>query len=316
MYEFRNRALAPVIVAVFALHFIARRAAPTNGDAGQSAPGRTLRASPLLFVAGALLAVPIVSYLKSQVGVSIFWDRYFLPASIAWAILLAHVVATLAASRGEVTPPDTARPAGRPLRVLLALGWGAVYALLLVYPLRWARAAVFPAVAGAPMLPDAAAAVPADVPIVVEWVHSYLPATHYALPGSRERGARIAARRGDSPRHVGLERRLLFVLDSAVALDPRSEHSEIVDFRMLGRRREYYDDPGIVTVQELLCTHDRFAVLDVARSRWYEQRIRDDPAFESRVVYRHSIMELVLVRRVAPLAGALAELCGHDRHPA
>jgi hypothetical protein len=107
-------------------------------------------------------------------------------------------------------------------------------------------------------------------------------------------------------------RRLLYVLDSVVALDPRSDRSEIVDDRMFGRRREYYGDPGIVTVQEVLCTYDRFAVLNVARSRWYEQRVRDDPAFESRVVYHAGGMELVLVRRVAPLAGTLAELCTGD----
>lgn len=263
MYRFRSPVLTAAVIVLAWLLW--RRRSELPRERWRAA----WRERPLLPVAAALLLVPVGAFLLSLVGPSVFLDRYFLPASLGWAVLLAHGTRALAAAR----PAPAAGPTRGGWR------WAALAAALLLFPVGWAATRESDPLPGAGLggLPPAAV----GLPIVVERAHDYLPAAHYARPGHREAARRIAARRGETDGHIGLWGPVLFPLDSAVAFDTASPLAALTEMRLLAARRAVYGDPGVVDAAAVLCGRDRFLVLDDERYRWWEERVAPDPGVTS-----------------------------------
>jgi hypothetical protein len=224
----------------------------------------------MLYVAFALIAVVPVVFLFSRITVSLFLDRYFLPAAIGWCIILADL-----ATRAYETTRSPAVEAW-PVR----FGWGALLALLLVYPVYRAVSADRIPKPGSELNGITVAGKPVTaLPIAVESALLFLPLIHYAPSDN-------------SP--------YFFVVDWEAALDSHSSPSATIETKgMRVFRRQGFFAEHIVEGTTFLCEHPLFAVLDGAHYQWAERRVLNDSAFVSHVAGGFRTMHDTVTVRIA-----------------
>ena len=242
-YLFGISPLPLVILLTLALSYVARRASPDASSPAESSPGR----DSMLVLAYALFSVPLVAFIVSRTVTPLFLPRYFIPAAIGWAIVIAHLAA----------PAE--RPAGAVARRAIVVGWALAFAILVLKPVAAAiavRRSERPGLAVEQVVPP-------DVPVVVDGAIDFLPFAHY------------------SPHPGGY----YYILDWPTALDPRAELEATVDYKVMDAwRRNGLLSARIVQGETFLRDHDRFVVIDDKPYGWYEHAVRDDPAYTSRVI--------------------------------
>jgi hypothetical protein len=235
----------------------------------------------LVHIAYALIAVVPLVFVFSRVAVSLFLDRYLLPAGFGCSILLAELVTRLRTRSSSRSGWTT----------IARVGFAILAAVLLANPLY--RAVTFHVV------PRPGAAVEAmqvngepvtDLPIAVESNLAFLPLVYYA-PQRRAT--------------------YFFVVDSEVAKDPRNilgapmENKAMQVFRQQG-----YFSKQIVDGADFLCANARFAVIDDRHHMWTEQRVLSDSAFATIAIGTFSTMhDSYIVRAVTRRADRIPAGC-------
>jgi hypothetical protein len=266
-YQFGLELLPFVLFAIVALVALGRAidGEPARASATGDSLIQTGREDALL-VAFALLAVPFATFLVSRLGTSVFVDRYLLPSIIAWTIILAHVT--------ELITGDTVPRGG-----VLRLAWGALIAVLIVYPQFKAKQFI-PQVRPGEGLERVAAS---GTPVVVEQARDLLPLLRYSkLP----------------------DEAFLYPLDWDLALDPTAPAAGVPNFKVFRDLRDTGFLPrNVLDGRQILCKQSRFYVVHDLESAWLSHRIATDSAYVMREVGRDGDRPIILVERrpeVAP----------------
>jgi hypothetical protein len=280
----------PLLPALFlAILFLAALEDSRSGPAvPQSSPTAVeSHRLALLHLGYALIAVVPLVFAFSRVAVSLFLDRYLLPAGLGMTVVLADFVSRIC----------TRAPTDRTELIATRFGFGAIAVVFILFPIY--RAITFQTIprpgvqlgtmtfSGRPVT---------DLPVAVEANLEYLPLVYYAQPGA-------------SP--------YFFILDWETAIDPHSDiGAPMANKAMQVFRRQHYYADGIVESATFLCAHDRFAVIDGPRHLWLERRVLNDTAFSSTVVGTLSTMhDAYTVRVVERRPGRLPRECAAGNAP-
>jgi hypothetical protein len=253
--------LLPIIVLVVVIGGVLQ---PTTETA--SAPKWDAQRSPeriaLIILAGALLTIPLASFVVSRVVLSIFYDRYFVPSVIAWAIVLAEIVTAVTRAR-----PVSAN--GNPIREI-GSGSAALCLGLVLFPLFFALTRP-----RMPMPGEALAEMGLQgIPVVAESPLEFLPGHHYSA-------------------QTGIE--YYYVLDWPAAL--AGARNATVDYKMMRAVNRTRGVERVVDAAQFLCLHPRFVVLDRTDMQWYELRLRDHPSMATQRLGEVGGMEVILVEQ-------------------
>ena len=253
-----------------------------RGDSGPSRSGSQMDDS-MLIVGFALLGVPLVVYLMSHLGPSIFHERYLIPASLGLIPFVAHLAWW---SSGGASHPGLDR-----IRVTipkLAIG-AACTGLVMVIAFRPVFAARHLPSQERPGT-DVEAVVPPDITVVVESALDFLPLRHYQ-------------RRNDLT--------YTFPMDWASALAPHSWLGATVEYKIL----ETWRRVGLLSAAELSgtqvpCAGRPFVVLHSGRYSWYADRIAGDSAFNIQTLGPSpSTFERGTILLITPRAAVTPVMC-------
>jgi hypothetical protein len=257
VYQFRIALLPLVVLAVVFLSAWQTRGGAGAPDAAVSAmavPDAPSRRRAMVLLAGALMLVPVGVFVISRLVTAVFLDRYLLPSTFGWAIVIAYLVRVLGrresahGSRSGVAP------------------WVTLCGLLAAYPVYLAARAHPGARPG-----DQAAAILRDslggarMPVAVEEALQFLPLEYYAR---------------------GTPQEYRFVLDWDSALDPRSHLAATMQYKgmRIYRRVGYLDPHEVEDARSFLCREEPFVVADNAHYGWVDRRITSSEQFITRVL--------------------------------
>ena len=256
-YQFGIAVLPAVVLAIVLLSAMNR-----NGEWGvrgrtETADGGAAslaKAHAMLLLAAALMAVPLGVFVISRTVTAVFLDRYLLPSTFGWAIVLAYLVRALTAEE----------PSRRWWDIV---PWAALCASLVLYPIYFAARAnptERPGVVISTIVRDSLGGV--RLPVAVEEALQFLPLEYYG------RGTP----QGD----------FRFVLDWDSALDPRSHLAATMQFKgmRIYRRVGYLDPHEVEDARSFLCREAPFLVADNAHFGWVDRRITSSPHFDTRVL--------------------------------
>ena len=203
---------------------------------------------PLLLLGGALVGVPLVAFLVSQRGTSIFVDRYLIAVVIGMSFLLCQLISWISTALGEYR---SLRFAQRLVPVVL--GVVLVLVAAVQFPSHWSLPARDQNVELVRMLP-------AGVPIVVEAPDLF----DQILAYHREPGHDFR-----------------FLLDWENANAPGSLPGEVSGYHeMENWRKVGYFSGSIDDARPFLEGTPAFAVIHSPQLLFFERRILRDPAFE------------------------------------
>jgi hypothetical protein len=239
-----------IVIATVLLRRIRSRL-PGNATASGQLRNESLQIDGLIIVGLCLLGVPIVAFLASHLGPSIFASQYFIPASLGVAPSIAYVVLwTSGRSEREIWADDL--PARRqPIR---SLGWLALLGFAAAIPAVVYRVAPR---RGRPGSEVEAVAPPHSI-VVVDNAEHLLPILHYQ-------------RRSDIT--------YVFPMDSATAYSA-DELGAATDYNLAAIwEHEGYLSGSTLSGAKIPCTKAEFMVLTSRRLAWFDVRIRFDSAF-------------------------------------
>ena len=212
----------------FAMHLQERSEAKTMID------NRDSEAS-LLTLTYMLLALPVFVWIVSRLVKPIFYDRYMVPSTFGWSILLACTAARLLP---EVRSRERAAGSSEVPKLVSWILLLLLVAGLLAYPLLYARSywpEKFPGVE------DTRVGYP-DLPIVVQESHDFMMRVHYSPHRSR----------------------YFFILDWPTALSPASGIFGPEEYKQIQAMGRNYPElqRQILESEAFLAKHTRFLVLD------------------------------------------------------
>jgi hypothetical protein len=241
-----NLPLALILIVGFAL--LNRR--PSTGRAlrPQTPPQEAL----LVLSSILIVFVPVVAWGFSRLFRSLFWDRYMIPSTFGWAIVL-----TFLCERLSISADDASESAQKPGMIALT-GRRTVPRLLL------ASFLAFPILYGwmHPSMPRPnAERLPPDLaglPVVLDTPQAYLPRVHY----------------------LGTNSNYYFILDWEAAIDPKSEKGTSVNHIMIDLLNQYYSLPHAVSTTDFLSRHPRFLFFDQHVSAWFDLRVRQNGRYK------------------------------------
>jgi hypothetical protein len=292
--HFNPAFLTPVLLSAPFLLFV-WPAKPARGAEKRA------QASLLLFALG-LALVPIAVWVFSIVVQPLFMDRYLLPATLAYAILLAHAFDTLLSH--EVSSLDNGVSATQRWRLLafFKIIWLAAALYLLSIPIQYGKHYTGQGAYKPGIRDDEAGHL--DLPIVVQTSQLFLERRQYAPQSER----------------------YVFILDEAAAMTDASGAFGPQEYKhMLAFRRHYprHFTDQIVESEVFLEKHPRFLVLDFEDytraclpkpkgglinhrlwenthcPQWLEMRIINNPDYRVRPLTAFSAWEqMLLVEKV------------------
>ena len=225
---------------------------PADGARVERAGGKWEPRDWLLTSAVALIAVVPLVFVLSRIAAPVFLDRYLLPASIGWCIIVSQLAAA----------PIGAGIATGAGRRLVAATWAVLFVLGASYPLGHAASV------GREVRPDLPPEVGfTELPVVVEGGHDFWPLRYYS--------------RGPTDRFH-------FLLDWEVATDPAAPAGAAQQYRLMELyQREGYLGGSVAHSRRFLCAERRFLVVDRPDFQLFERRIAPDTGFRSRPVGRY-----------------------------
>jgi hypothetical protein len=260
-------------LALFGTAILARRSCSGNGhDMGRSpsADSAVRHQDSLRFAAGAFFLVPVIVWCLSRLSFSLFVDRYFLPITLAWAIVIADLSASLPIhpSYGQNGPATTPRKA-RQLSAACSLGL--LMALLLTFPVGYAIHCTPPGSLDRQIV----ALGFRDLPIAVESAHDFLEQAHNSRNGGR----------------------YVFMLDEAATTDPSDARDAANQFQILSALKTHYSTVKAIPSADFLATYREFLLLDQKKYRWSERAL-PVAGYQRQVLARFSDRSVVHVLRV------------------
>lgn len=256
------------LILISSLQFIFKfQARAEASDISEGKNQNYVMEASLLIFAYAFLAVPVFTWLISRFVKPIFLERYLIPTTIGWSILLAylssHIISPTSYSSQIISKKTRAFGflVNRQGLFLLTLT-----AILILNPIHYAKGSLKPLFPGI----DDNKYGYSDLPIVVELSNDFVQRFHY------------------SPQHY----RYFFPLDWQAALDKESGLWSTQEYKTMEALKRVYPNifnKNIVQSQDFLNTHDRFLVLrhdvkciipTVACMRWFEVRIKSNPNYK------------------------------------
>jgi len=274
-----------LVLMISAIQFVSTAINSRNKQLAQETSSETevsLRILAFLF-----LAVPVCVWIVSRTVKPLFVDRYMIPVTLVWAILLSHLASQLV-ERGK---SQLAEALGRKLA---SVALCAIAVILLVHPFTYARNLLNESFPG---IHDAAYGYE-DLPIVTSHSHDFIKRFHY----SPERG------------------RYFFVLDWEAALDVRSGLFGPQEYKTMDAlKRDYPEIFGdhVVQLSDFLSQHDRFLVLAEMKYRprrtsqnfhypmWLDLKIQNNPAYKTKTLVMVDGRRLLLVEKAVAGGGDL-----------
>src|SRR5262245_56017722 len=210
----------------------------------------------------------------------LFVERYMIPVTLAWAILLAYLASRII-ELGKSQLPEVWR------RKRSAVVLWAFALILIVQPLTYAWSFLGESFPG---MEDAKYGY-RDLPIVTSQCYDFMRRFHYSPERSR----------------------YFFVMDWEAALDVRSGLSGPEEYKTMDAlKREYPEvfDDHIIQLSDFLSRHDRFLVLAdrgyrprwtaqlLHYPRWLDVRIQSNPAYQINTLGMIDGERLLLVEKV------------------
>lgn len=271
-----NIPLALIIILGFVLRY--RRKAADKTLARLSPPQEALGVLGTTLI----VLVPIALWVFSRVFRSIFWDRYMIPSTFGWAILLSLICERLGLGTEETGKPSPAFATGTfdgRRHMMLRL----LAATFLVFPLLYAWLHPASPRPNAERLPPGLE----GLPVVLDTPHAFLPRTHY----------------------LGTNSNYYFILDWEAATDLRSYRGAGVNQLIVDSLRRYYPLPHAVSTADFLSQHPRFLFFDQHISAWFDLRIRQNGQYKLTLIPRDTPgmflvddgeMQVWLVERTGP----------------
>ena len=237
--------LYPIIVV---LSFIARQS--RTGDQGDS---RELAEVSTIVASIGFLLVPVVAWCVTLLIRPVLLERYILPTvAISWAVAMTVVLAKLLfPDQSERRFSIPGRPGGASIVRCFAIA--ALTLPALAYPLYYARH--YPD-RSPPGQSDPAYGY-GDLPIAMEAGHDYLPRIRYAKKPER----------------------YFHIRDWDVARHDTGNIFATGDYTHLSALARHYAYIQSVQGKRFLSEHDRFLVWDEPDQKWFEWRIRSNPAY-------------------------------------
>jgi Dolichyl-phosphate-mannose-protein mannosyltransferase len=226
-----------------------------------------------------LLSAPLILFVVSYLIAPIFVPRYMLPSGIGLAIVLAD----FADARGSDSPTSS------------RLAWSVVATFLAILPML--SSLVMPPLLSSRQFLDVQRldhTVPANVPVITDWADDFAKLMRYP----------------HSP-----QSHYYFLLDWPAAL--AGPKPAVTSYHLLSSNRDAgYYFPSIQDSDAFLCSHTDFLVLDTHLigqdadgPTWFDQRVREAPAFSWRILdsfdapyFPEVKRELISVHRREPLA--------------
>jgi hypothetical protein len=230
-------ALLGTVAALVVMRLVSRQGASKSDD----------KHPAILFWQGmAFLLVPVAVAIKSNLGSSLFLDRYFLPSAIGVAVFVADFADRLLRRRQlssvsiAVWLLAVATLAAMPIRKALASG---------IIQYQWLDGSLQRSFPG--------------LPVLVEDANAFMPLDYY----SAEHG-----------------RPYFYVLDWQAALDSPSAHATLQYKLMRNGRSVGYNQDRILDGDRAACRFERFVVLNSRGLSWFEERVMDDPGMKVELV--------------------------------
>jgi hypothetical protein len=226
-----------------------------------------------------LLSAPLILFVVSYLIAPVFVPRYLLPSGIGLAIVLAD----FADARGSDSPTSS------------RLAWAVVATFLAILPML--SSLVMPPLLSSRQFLDVQRldhTVPANVPVITDWADDFAKLMLYP----------------HSP-----QSHYYFLLDWPAAL--AGPKPDVTSYHLLSSDREVGYYPGSIEDSDaFLCSHTDFLVLDAHLigqdadgPTWFDQRVREVPAFAWRILdsfnapyFPEVKRELISVHRTEPLA--------------
>jgi Dolichyl-phosphate-mannose-protein mannosyltransferase len=248
-----NLPLALILIVGFAL--LNRR-----GAAGNTRPTQT-PSQEALFVLSVILIVfvPVALWIFSRLFRSVFWDRYMIPSTLGWAILLSFIGERLGLGADEIGEAQQGSKFVLPARrrqVVPRL----LLASFLAFPLLYAWMHPSNPRPNAERLPPGLA----ELPIVLDTPQAFLPRVHY----------------------FGTNSNYYFILDWETAIDPKSQQGTSVNHVIIDLLDRYYSLPHVVSTTDFLSHHSRFLYFDQRVSAWFDLRVRQSGQYKLTLIPR------------------------------
>jgi hypothetical protein len=217
--------------------------------------------------------VPIFVWVLCQVISPAYIPRYMIPVVIGYAVLFAHLAERMIVAKLPLPGASDALLSGRWRRGLIA----GYLAVLMFVPI---GQAVVNRPMGVPGHDDASAGY-ANLPVVFEHAHDFVPRAFYTGAGNR----------------------FYYVLDAEIAVDKLNSGHAANDYVILENLAKYHSDIyHVVQVGEFLRAHDEFLVfhrIDNPGYRWLELRLMNRPEYEVKQVAEIDQCAVYHVKRMA-----------------
>ena len=252
-----------ILILISGLQYIYESAkAAQNYDMSQQNNQKLNAEISLLIFAYAWLAVPIFAWIVSRTIKPIFWDRYMIPSTISWAILLAYFTSRIICNNRFNFSPNF---------INFKLLEIAIIAILLINPVSKANSF---SRQNLPGLNDGKYGYK-ELPIVTQSAHDFSTRFHY----SPERN------------------RYFYILDWQAALDIKSGQFATQSYKTMEALKRNYAvfQESIMNGKEFIKKHKIFLFLadinyqkcnsgrrikDVACPRWLEMQIMSKPQYK------------------------------------
>jgi len=267
-----------LVLATSAIRFVFSAVTSRHEQLAPEQPSSATEVS-LRILAFSFLTVPLFIWIISRTLKPLFVERYMIPATLAWAILLAYLASRII-ERGKSQLPEAW------CRKLSPVFLWAFALILLVQPLAYAQSLD----ESFPGMNDAKYGY-RDLPIVTAHCHDFIQRFHYSPERSR----------------------YFFVMDWEAALDVRSGLSGPQEYKTMDALKRAYPevfDDHIIQLSDFLSRHDRFLVLAdrgyrprwtaqlLHYPRWLDVRIQSNPAYQINTLGMIDGERLLLVEKV------------------
>jgi hypothetical protein len=241
---------------------------PLGGETGDPAGGR--EAAPgtrtdLAILAFLLICLPpVMAWAVSRSWVSVFWERYFLPGTLGWAVILSALAQALFPE-----PPPEGAPASWCRFYCSSLsrrGFSLMLAAFLAAPLGYAFFRPFEP----PPLAREDRPLP-PLPLVIPGAVGFLECTF----------------------HSPHPERCHFLLDWEAALHPRNSRAAVDDYHAMAALKRHFPRFRVLPYAEFLEENELFLYVSDENYTWFDYRIRCHPDY----TYENLSESVILVRK-------------------
>ncbi|MCL6621009.1 MAG: hypothetical protein K6T55_02810 [Syntrophobacterales bacterium] len=229
----------------------------------EAAPGTRTDLAILAFLL--ICLPPVLAWVVSRVWVSVFWERYFLPGTLGWAVILSALAQALFPE-----PAPEASPTGWRRFYWSSLsrrGFSLMLAAFLAAPLGYAVFRPFEP----PLLAQEDRPLP-PLPLVIPGAVAFLECTF----------------------HSPHPERCHFLLDWEAALHPRNNRAAVDDYHAMAALKRHFPRFRVLPYADFLTENELFLYVCDENYTWFDHRIRCQPDY----TYENLSESLILVRKI------------------